>query len=39
MPPGFLGGICWAQDSRHSGIVYVVLWPLMLYLILRSVPG
>jgi hypothetical protein len=29
----------WAQDSRHSEIVYVVSWPLTLYLILRSVPG
>ena len=28
-----------AQDSRHSGIVYGVSWPLTLYLILRSVPG
>ncbi len=28
-----------AQDSRHSGIVYVMSWPLTLYLILRSVPG
>ena len=27
------------QDSRHSGIVYGVSWPLTLYLILRSVPG
>ena len=29
----------WPQDSRHSGIVYVMSWPLTLYLILRSVPG
>jgi hypothetical protein len=27
------------SKSRHSGIVYVVSWPLTLYLILRSVPG
>jgi SAM-dependent methyltransferase len=28
-----------AQDSRHSEIVYVMSWPLTLYLIVRSVPG
>jgi putative transposase len=27
------------QDSRRSGIVYAVSWPLTLYLILRSVSG
>ena len=34
-----LVGSSGAQDSRRSGIVYAMSWPLTLYSIFSSVPG